>query len=164
MAEPDDDAFTQLAARAEHGSALIGAFHQAEQRWLLAGLNGDPDEEHTTSTDVVARAWAQLTEQQQADEMPVLFNAFYHNTLDVRRRLQRDQMADDAMSYLQDGDLDIIDNTLSGALALSDQPLDTLFPGGMLPVEIGLLQRLVWELELLQHRLDTREQNTGGHQ
>lgn len=145
-----DDVFADLTARFQHGSALVGAFHAEHHRWLATtdehGCDGD-------STDVVRRAWQQLSPAQQAAEMDTLLNAFYHHTMHVTRQLALAQMAADHKTYLQDGDLSIIEDTLSGASLLSDQPLDDQFPGGMLPVHVDVLQRLVSELQLLRFRL-----------
>jgi uncharacterized protein with beta-barrel porin domain len=146
------DDFDQLADRLECVSPLMGAFNVVEHLHHQAVMRDE--EQDVTSTDVVRRAWDQLSAEQQTKAMDVLFNAFYHQTHAVRKRLELESKAPEGGTYLEHGDLDIIDNTLSGAMALGGgESLDDLMPGGMLPIHIDLLQRLVSELELLQHRL-----------
>jgi hypothetical protein len=160
MTVPGD--FDQLTRQFDGGSDLLGAFHAEEHRWIAGVQRGDPAVLQLTSTDVVARAWGKLTPAQQLAEMDMLFNAFCHNTMAVRKELELAEMAPDANTYLRDGDLSVIGDTLSGAMALSGEPLGAAFPDGMVPVDIDLLQRLVSELELLQHRLAMRDAAQAG--
>jgi hypothetical protein len=136
----------EYALQRQLDNVLVAAFNESDQ-WFQRRDAG------YTNTDVVGDAWRKLTPQQQAENMDNLFNGWWHMIMDVRKRLELAGMAPAGNSYLQDGDLDIIEDTLSGAAMLSAEPLDEVFPDGMLTIHIEVLQRLISELGLLQHRL-----------
>lgn len=147
------DDFDQLTDRIERVSPLMGAFNAEEQLWYQGTMRGDhPD--GFTSNDVVEAAWNRLSPDERQAEMATLFNAFFHHTQTVRKWLELQDKAPEGNTYLHAGDLEIIDDTMSGAMLLGgDQSLDELMPGGMVPIPIEVLQRLISEVELLQHRL-----------
>lgn len=151
-----DDTFEEIARRLDYQSPLMGAFRAAEQ-WY--------EKNHTEymCADVVRRAWDQLDMAQQHEAMDVLFNAFWHMVMANRKWLELDSKEPDGNTYLEHGDLEVIEHTLDGAAAMAqfgaieDRTLDEIFPDGMIPVHVDQLRRIISEVELLQHRLKMRD-------
>lgn len=170
LAADPEQAFEDLKRIYSDFDELAAAFRRAEQHYATTFPQGG-----YPVTDVVSYAWDMLNAQQQREQMTHLFACFWQQQMDIRKSLEMDGKAADGTSYLEPGDLDIIEDTFSGALAIDQfhsdggdlvtvasidgddgSRLDEMFPGGMVPVHIDVLQRLVSEVELLRHRLNMR--------
>lgn len=156
MQLPPDPDFDKVVAGFDT-SGLQAAYRQAEQHYDNTFREGG-----YYRAEVVEHAWNKLDAEQKKQALWDLFNAYDHQTQAIRKWVELQDMAPEHNTYLQPGDLEIIEDTLSGALAMetfgtsdTDGPprsLDEIFPGGMLPIDSNLLQRLISELELLRHR------------
>lgn len=151
-----DGNFEDLKRRFGADNELVAEFNKAEQQWMNNPGSG------VTSTEVVRQAWERLGPGEQAKSMDILFNAFYHQLVAARKWLDLFDKEPDGNTYLRNGDLEIIDDTLAGALAMrtigaeEQSSPDKIFPNGMLEIPTDVLQRLISEVELLQFRQKMR--------
>lgn len=151
-----DEVFQGLVDSYQHHSVLAAAFRQSERHYQQNSPEG------YICHEVVRHAWMKLTPEQQATEMENLFNSWFITQMNIRKWLELEAKEPDGNTYLHHGDLDIIEDTLSGAVALGqftgeEAGLDQVAADGMLSVPMEVLQRLVSEIELLQHRLAVRD-------
>jgi hypothetical protein len=105
-----------------------------------------------TSIEVMELAWNSLSADQRIASMPMVLNMYWHMRLHLREEMRLTDAARDARTFLKDGDLDIGEDALGGALIL-DGSLEGITDDTMVELPLAQVFRLTDEIKLLQHHL-----------
>lgn len=105
-----------------------------------------------TSIEVMDMAWESLSFAQRIDSMPALLNMYWHARAQGREEMRLADAVRDAKTFLEDGDLEIGEDALSGALIL-DGSLEGVTDDTMVELPLAQVFRLTDEIKLLQHHL-----------
>lgn len=141
MDDNEKRVFEDLVSRFHHHSVLAAAFRESEQHFANALPQGG-----YPMHEVVRHAWDTLDPSQKAQEMNHLFNSWFLSQMGIRRWLELEAKGPRGDSYLHHDDLEVLEHVAEG------------IEDGLVYVEFDLLQRLVSEIGLLQHRLTMRDQ------
>lgn len=173
--EGDDHIFAELASSYERPNALQAAVAQAEQQLMNAWHATNPKDGSLgpSNVQVMEEAWAKLTDDERAQAMKQLFNAYWHHAKEVQQRADVAAMAKiQGSTFLEDMDLDTLEfahvSVLDGDWMHGDAQIteagivrDHLHvPEEVLPkmatvhVELEVVWRLIQELRLLQFRIE----------
>lgn len=105
-----------------------------------------------TSVEVMEMAWNSLGAEQRIASTPNVLNMYWHMRLRLREEMRIADAVRDAKTFLEDGDLDIGEDALGGALIL-DGSLEGATDDTMVELPLAQVFRLTDEIKLLQHHL-----------